>query len=216
MTIKELLNGVEGITEELLGKIEARMKEKKQFLTAEENADFRIQKLKEQRDEANKLLDEMKKSSKTSEEDKKKIAEYEKKVEELQKSLDKERMENGIRNALTDAKGTDIDYLAYKLRSKGDLELDENGKVKGLDKLVADLKTELPSYFESASGEGKKTDGKTEKKPNTINLNDSKEKNSAGGEVTKEQFVKMGYQQRLALKISNPDLYKSFTETKEN
>ena len=37
------------------------------------------------------------------------------------------------------AKATDIDYMAFKLRESGELELDEKGNIKGIDDKLAIL-----------------------------------------------------------------------------
>ena len=49
-------------------------------------------------------------------------------------------------------KALDVDYLTFKLKEKGELTLDENGKIKGWNDKVAALKTQLPNQFETAAG----------------------------------------------------------------
>ena len=44
-----------------------------------------------------------------------------------------------------------------KLKEKGELALDEDGKIKGWDDKIAALKTQFPTQFEAAKG------GKVEK-----------------------------------------------------
>ena len=93
------------------------------------------------------------------------------------------------------AKVTDIDYMTFKLKEKGELELGEDGKIKGIDDKIAGLKTQFPSQFESGKG-GLKID------PNPLpNPNEPKQS------LTKEDFNKMGYQSRVKLKEENPELY---------
>ena len=43
-----------------------------------------------------------------------------------------------------------MDYITFKLKEKGELALDESGKIKGMDDKLAALKTQFPSQFESA------------------------------------------------------------------
>jgi len=97
-------------------------------------------------------------------------------------------------------KPDDIDYVTFKLKAKGELELDENGKVKGMDDKIAALKTQFPGQFES---NGKKNI--LENKLPTENKGD-------GNSVSKENFNKMGYQERLQLYKENPEAYAELTK----
>lgn len=151
---------------------------------------------------ANGLIAELKKGTKGNEELQGKITGYETQVQQLQAELEKTKLENAIQLALRDAKAVDPDYLAFKLREKyksEELTLDENGKVKGMDDKLAGLKTQFPAQFES-SGNKKVIENK---------LPD----NQGGGDsVTKEDFAKMGYQERLKLFNENPTAYAELTK----
>jgi hypothetical protein len=153
-------------------------------------------------DTANGLIAELKKGTKGNEELQGKITGYETQVQQLQAELEKTKLENAIQLALRDAKAVDPDYLAFKLREKyktEELTLDENGKVKGMDDKLAGLKTQFPAQFES-SGNKKVIENK---------LPD----NQGGGDsVTKEDFAKMGYQERLKLFNENPTAYAELTK----
>jgi hypothetical protein len=153
-------------------------------------------------DTANGLIAELKKGTKGNEELQGKITGYETQVQQLQAELEKTKLENAIQLALRDAKAVDPDYLAFKLREKykpEELTLDENGKVKGIDEKLAGLKTQFPAQFES-SGNKKVIENK---------LPD----NQGGGDsVTKEDFAKMGYQERLKLFNENPTAYAELTK----
>lgn len=111
-------------------------------------------------DEANTLIETLKKSTKTDETLQGKITEYENKVADLTKQLNQEKINNAVNLAIRDANGLDADYLAYKLREKGELELDENGKIKGIDDKISELKTAYPNQFGSTTngGNGLKVD----------------------------------------------------------
>ena len=54
--------------------------------------------------------------------------------------------------ALLESGCKDIDYISFKLKEKGELSLDEAGKVKGMDDKLAALKTQYPTQFESSKG----------------------------------------------------------------
>ena len=151
---------------------------------------------------ANGLIAELKKGTKGNEELQGKITGYETQVQQLQAELEKTKLENAIQLALRDAKAVDPDYLAFKLHEKykpEELTLDDNGKVKGMDDKLAGLKTQFPAQFES-SGNKKVIENK---------LPD----NQGGGDsVTKEDFAKMGYQERLKLFNENPTAYAELTK----
>lgn len=152
-------------------------------------------------DTANGLIAELKKGTKGNEELQGKITGYETQVQQLQTELEKTKLENAIQLALRDAKAVDPDYLAFKLREKykpEELTLDENGKVKGMDDKLAGLKTQFPNQFES-SGTKKVIENR---------LPD----NTGGDSVTKEDFAKMGYQERLKLFNENPTAYAELTK----
>lgn len=151
---------------------------------------------------ANGLIAELKKGTKGNEELQGKITGYETQVAQLQEELEKTKLENAIQLALRDAKAVDPDYLAFKLREKysaDELKLDENGKVKGIDDKLAGLKTQFPAQFEGAGS----------KKVIENKLPDDQ----GGGEsVTKNDFAKMGYQERLKLFNENPTAYAELTK----
>ena len=104
-------------------------------------------------EEATKLIDELKKSSAGNEENLNKIKAYEGQVAELQKELEQTKIEGALKVALANAKVTDVDYVAFKVKEKGELKLDDKGNIKGIDDTIKDIKTAYPNFFE---GEKKK------------------------------------------------------------
>lgn len=157
MTIQELLKE-SGLTDEQIKTISEKMKENKIFTSSEENLDIRYGKLKtdhegltKQYTEAQTLIEELKKSSKGNEGLQTKLAEYEAKVTELQKELADEKIASAIKVGLLSEKATDIDYLTFKLKESGELELDDKEQIKGWSDKVDDLKKRFPNQFESAS-----------------------------------------------------------------
>ena len=83
--------------------------------------------------------------------EKKQIADYKAQTEKLLAELEQTKIEAEIKVGLLAEKALDVDYLAFKLKEKGELALDENGKIKGWEDKVAALKTQLPNQFESAA-----------------------------------------------------------------
>lgn len=143
---------------------------------------------------ANDLIAGLKKSEKGNEELQTKISTYEQQITTLQQQLEQTQLDSEIKIELLAAKALDVDYLAYKLKEKGELSRDENGKIKGWDDKLAALKTQFPTQFESSTNrhyEEHKLPG-----------------NEPGDKViTKEEFNKMGYNSRVEFKRNNPEQY---------
>ena len=160
MTIAEILKA-KGVADDVVQAILDDMKANKIFTSSEENLDIRYGKLKTDHEgklkeltEAQNLIDELKKSTKGQEDLQGKITAYEGQVEQLQKELAQTKLDAEIKVGLLAEKALDVDYLTFKLKEKGELALDENGKIKGWEDKLAALKVQLPNQFE-ASGQKK-------------------------------------------------------------
>ena len=202
MTIAEILKA-KGIDDEVIKGIQEDMKANKIFTASEENLDIRYGKLKtdhegvnKQLGEANALIAELKKSNKGNEDLQQKVTGYETQIAQLQEQLKQTQIESEARTALLAAgvKTDDIDYVMFKLKAKGDLELGEDGKVKGMDDKIDALKTQIPAHFE----------GTGNKKYQEHRL---PEPNPGDKPITKEEFDKMGYNSRVEFKRTNPEQY---------
>lgn len=203
MNLNEILKA-KGISDDIITAIQEEMKANKIFTSAEENIDIRYGKLKTQheavvkeRDEGKALIENLQKSNKGNEDLQKQVTDYKARMEQLQAELQKTKIDSAINVGLLAAgvKPEDVDYVTFKLQSKGDIELDEQGNIKGWDDKVAALKTQFPANFASASG----------KKYEEHKLPDGD--NSGVEPITKEQFNKMGYNSRVELKQKNPEQY---------
>ena len=155
--LTEILKG-KSLGDDVIQAILDEMKAQGVHLTAEENMDVRYPKLKTQYEgqgkqlaEAQALIENLQKSTQGQEEAQKQIAEYKQQNEKLTAELAQARLDAEIRVGLLSAKAKDVDYLAFKLREKGEIELDENGKIKGWEDKVAALKTQHPMHFEAAA-----------------------------------------------------------------
>ena len=206
MTLEEILKS-QGLSDEQIQNITGDMKKNKIFLADEENLGIRYKKLKDDHDalstqhgEATKLIEELKKGSKGNEQLQSKITNYEQQVNDLQAELEKTKVESAVKVALLGAKAVDVDYLTFKLKEKGELKLDDQGNIKGIDDMLAGLKTQYPNQFETT------TQKKIEEHKLPTPDDDKK--------ITKEEFDKMGYQDRLNIYNENPDLYKELSGTK--
>ena len=155
---------------------------------------------------ANNLIAELKKASKGNEDIQKKVADYEAENAKLQEELKEIKVKSAIKVALLSEKAVDVDYLTFKLneklKEKGEtLELDENDNIKGWNDKLSGLKVQFPTMFESASAGGKKIEENKLEKPDGGNV-----------AVTREQFLQMGYNDRLKLKQENEELYKQLSK----
>lgn len=101
--------------------------------------------------EANNLIADLKKSTEGNADLQTKITDYESNISELQAELEKTKIDSAIKVALLSEKALDVDYLTYKFKEKGELKLDDNGNIKGMEDLLAGLKIQFPTQFEAAS-----------------------------------------------------------------
>lgn len=207
MTLIEILKA-NGVSEELIQAIQADMKANNVYTASEENLDIRYGKLKNQHEstakqleEANGLIETLKKSTKGQEDAQQKITSYEQQVAQLQAELEQTKIDTAIKVGLLAAKAVpdDVDYLTYRLKADGELALDEQGNVKGWEDRLAGLMTRHPSHFEA------------EKKKRIVE-NRLPEVRGGGEGITKEAFAKMGYQERLKVYQEDPEAYKQFTQ----
>lgn len=202
MTIAEILKA-KGIEDSVINAIQEEMKANKIFTASEENLDIRYGKLKTDHDgklqeltEAQNLIAELKKSTKGNEGLQQKITDYESQVAQLQAELEQTKLDSAIKVELLSSKALDVDYLTFKLKEKGELALDENGRIKGWDDKLAALKTQFPTQFE---GEGSKR-YEEHKLPN---------EQDGGGSYTKEDLLKKPYAERMKIFNENPEAYKN-------
>lgn len=151
-------------------------------------------------EKANGLIEELKKSTGKDEGLQQKITDYEAEIENLKKENETLKTDNALKFALAAAGAVDVDYLVFKAKEKGEIKLGDDGKIKGEADLISGLKTQLPSMFGASNNQQQNNNRKV------------LENNLPGGDkdktVTKEQFLKMGYNERMKLKEENPELFK--------
>ena len=201
MNLNEILKS-NNIADEVITAILTAMKENKIFTASEENLDVRYGKLKTDHEskvkelgEANNLIEELKKSTKGNEDLQGKITGYENQVAELQRKLEQTKIESEIKVGLLSEGAVDVDYLAFKLKEKGELTLDENEHVKDWADKVAGLKTQFPNQFGS-SAQKKVEEHKLE-------IGDDKPVT-----YTKSDILKKPYGERMKIYEANPEAYR--------
>ncbi|WP_144526197.1 phage scaffolding protein [Bacillus pumilus] len=160
--------------------------------------------LKSQLDERDQQLSTLQKQAKGNEELQtaiEQLQEENKKVsEEYQQKLDKQAFDFAIESALRDAKAKNIKAVKANLNVDG-LKLSDD-KVIGLDEQLAALK-ESDSYL--FISENDSSSGLAGRQPH---VNPSA---PLKGNITKDQFEKMGYSERENLYRENPELYQQLT-----
>lgn len=202
MTIAEILKA-KGVSEDIIKEVQDDMKANKIFTASEENLDIRYGKLKADHDgklaelsEANNLIAELKKSNKGNEDLQQKISDYEGQMAQLQAELEQTKLDAAIKVELLSSKALDVDYLTFKLKEKGELSLDENGKIKGWDDKLAGLKTQFPTQFEAAGNKN-------------IIENKLPDQSGSGDAITRETLLKKPYAERMKIFNENPEAYKN-------
>ena len=209
MTLIEILKA-KGISDDIIQAVQDDMKANKIFTTAEENIDIRYKKLKDEhdtvvkeRDEGKTLIETLQKSNKGNEGLQKQVTDYQAKMEQLQKELQQTKLDSAINVGLLAAgvKPEDVDYVTFKLKAKGEIELDEQGNIKGWDDKVAGLKTQFPANFISAGG----------KTYDEHRLHDEPGGNDT---ITRESLLKKPYAERMKIFNENPEAYKTAMNSK--
>ena len=205
MNISEILKA-KGVSDDVIKDVLNDMKANKIFTASEENLDIRYGKLKtdlegvtKQRDEANTLIEELKKSNKGNEGLQQKVAAYETQVQQLQQELEEAKIDAAIKVGLLAEKVLDVDYLTFKLKNKGEaLALGEDGKIKGWEDKIAALKTQCPTQFE---GNGKKTV-----------VENKLPENDENPTITKNDILKKPYAERAKIFEENPEAFRAAME----
>lgn len=127
---------------------------------------------------ANDLIAQLKKDIKGNEDMQGKITAYEGQVKDLQKQLEETNLNAAIKVALMSEKPVDVEYLTFKLHEKmaadnAKIELDDNGNIKGWDRMLESLKAQCPSMF-NADQQKKIEEKKLPNDPNTEGKSDPK------------------------------------------
>ena len=144
---------------------------------------------------ANSTIAELKKATKGNEELQGKFTDYENQVAQLQAQLKQTQLDSALKIALLEAKASDIDYMTFKLKEKGQsLELGEDGKIKGIDDLISGLKVQFPTQFDAAAM-GRKVD--------PLPLAKGIDRIS----LSKEELLKKSYAERQKFYEENTDAY---------
>lgn len=201
MTLAEIMKS-KGVSDTAINDILTAMKENKIYTGSVENFDIRYGKMKTdfenltaQHTEATTLIEQLKASAKGNEALQGKVTEYEKQIAQLEAQNKATQLESAIKIALLSEKASDIEYMTFKLKEKGELEIGEDGKIKGIDDKIAGLKQQYPSQFESSKANGKVIDVATLPKSESRNT------------LTKADILKKPYAERMEIYNNDPEAY---------
>lgn len=205
--LKKYLNDDAKVTEFL-----DEMKASKIYTSNEENIDRRYSKLQgEYSSKEQELADALAQIEqfKTTNADiqgvNAKLVEAQNEITRLQGVNKQLEQENALKVELLSnkAKSEDIDYLLYKIsKDENAVKYGEDGTITNSKELIDGLKKSYPSHFENNSQK------KIEVKP----LPDNTEDNPT---ITREQFSKMGYQEKNRLFNENKELYDRLSKGEE-
>lgn len=213
MNINEILQA-KGITEDVIQAILDEMKANKIFTASEENLDIRYGKLKtqhegvtEQLNQANATIAELQKANKGNADLQQTVANYQAQLAQMQESMKQTKIDAAIKVGLLSSGAVDVDYLTFKLKEKKkadgeEIVLDDADNIKGWNDMLAGLKTQCPNMFEAAGDGGYQV------------LDPNKLKQGDPGDVipTREKFLGMSYEERLALKQKNEQAYQKLAK----
>jgi hypothetical protein len=143
---------------------------------------------------ANKVIEDLRKATKTDEDLQKKVTAYESKIQTLNEELKVTKTENALKFALAQAGAVDVDYLAFKVKQKGELELDENSKIKGIDDTIKDLKTQFSQQFTSS-------------KENKIDEKKLPDEDGGDKGMTKKELLAKPYAERNKIYQEDPEKF---------
>lgn len=200
MSLKEKLG------EELYGQVLAKLGEDTKIAIVSDGSyipkgkfDEKLEEIKGYKDEI-KARDEqigtLKKAAEGHEELTNKITELENQNEAWAGQMVATKKEFQVKMKASSLNAHDVNDILSKV-DLDSLDLDDNGEVKGLEDVLNKIKEEKPYLFKSE--EEPKLGGRTPQNLNTPPKND---------EITKEQFMKMGYQERMKIYNENPEQYK--------
>ncbi len=148
MGLREILKK-QGFTDEQIKAIMDDLAEHDLHVSSVENPEETIRKLQEEKE---KLLEAAKQQKEVEKPADPPDATAAEEIRKLQETIQKGKIDTQLIVALTKARATDVDYLMYQAEKTGEIEkikVGEDGKVTGVDDLVAALKKNHAAQFET-------------------------------------------------------------------
>lgn len=121
----------------------------------------------------------------------------------MKAELGSAKVRSALSAALAEAKAIDAEYVEYKLRTSvsargEEIEVDESGKIKHWEELLAELKRSVPQQF--AHSERRRA------VPTPL------PKHDAAAPMSRSEFLKKPYAERAAMMAEAPEAYKCIME----
>lgn len=152
-----------------------------------------IEELKEEISKRDKQIVKLQDSVKDDSEIQKELEELKNQNSEWETKYKETQLNNAVKLAVAKEANDANDILAFI--NKDELELVDDGTVKGLDEAVETLKESKPYLFASSKPTG----------------NSPQQGDNPTGKPTKEDFKKMTYTEQVELLNSDPDLYRELS-----
>ena len=152
-----------------------------------------IEELKEEISKRDKQIVKLQDSVKDDSEIQKELEELKNQNSEWETKYKETQLNNAVKLAVAKEANDANDILAFI--NKDELELADDGTVKGLDEAVETLKESKPYLFASSKPTG----------------NSPQQGDNPTGKPTKEDFKKMTYTEQVELLNSDPDLYRELS-----
>ncbi|HDP5860442.1 TPA: phage scaffolding protein [Staphylococcus aureus] len=152
-----------------------------------------IEELKEEISKRDEQIVKLQDSVKDDSEIQKELEELKNQNSEWETKYKETQLSNAVKLAVAKEANDANDILAFI--NKGELELRDDGTVKGLDKEIKTLKESKPYLFAPSKPTG----------------NSPQQGDNPTGKPTKEDFKKMTYTEQVELLNSDPDLYRELS-----
>lgn len=152
-----------------------------------------IEELKEEISKRDEQIVKLQDSVKEDSEIQKELEELKNQNSEWETKYKETQLNNAVKLAVAKEANDANDILAFI--NKDELELADDGTVKGLDEAVETLKESKPYLFASSKPTG----------------NSPQQGDNPTGKPTKEDFKKMTYTEQVELLNSDPDLYRELS-----
>lgn len=202
MDLKEILG------EELYNQVQDKLGDKKidivsngQWIPKHKFDDINEEKkkYKEQVDELNQELGKLKKQLEDNQDVTKTIEDLQKQIKDKEEEMAKIRKQNAIKFEVLKANPNDVADILPHLKDD-QIVLSEDGTITGLKEQLEALKENKPYLFKQVEPQGTGGSLGAGNKPKGSLV------------ITKEDFKKMGYLERLKLKQENEELYNQLIE----
>lgn len=185
------------------------MKSNKIYLSNEENIDRRYSKLQNDYTTKEQELKDALEKIGTFEQSNANVVKIQQQLADAQGEIAKLQgvnkqltQENALKVALLSnkAKSEDIDYLLFKLsKDENAIKYDDDGNITNVNEVLDGLKKNYPSHFEN--GSSKKVD-----------VNELPNEDGKGKGITKEEFLKKPYGERVKFAQENPEAFEELSK----